>query len=200
MPTTTNYGWTTPADTDLVKDGALAIRTLGSAIDTTVYNNYLAGAMISIASGTMGNSTTISSIPATYNDLILVLRNARPSNDGEGFRLRLNGNTGSVYANDVLMSQATYTFGATFMQITSGIDNTATNGIHIIRLYEYANSASTWKYAHTFSIANNNTTTTSANVFNVGSLSNITANIDSITFYPSTGNTAGGTYELYGIR
>lgn len=39
MPTTTNYGWTTPADTDLVKDGASAIRTLGSAIDTTVFNN-----------------------------------------------------------------------------------------------------------------------------------------------------------------
>ena len=39
MPTTTNYGWTTPADTDLVKDGASAIRTLGTAIDTTVFNN-----------------------------------------------------------------------------------------------------------------------------------------------------------------
>ena len=36
MPTTTNYGWTTPADTDLVKDGASAIRTLGSGADTTV--------------------------------------------------------------------------------------------------------------------------------------------------------------------
>ena len=36
MPTTTNYGWTTPADTDLVKDGASAIRTLGSSIDTSV--------------------------------------------------------------------------------------------------------------------------------------------------------------------
>jgi hypothetical protein len=36
MPTTTNYGWTTPADTDLVKDGASAIRTLGSAIDSTL--------------------------------------------------------------------------------------------------------------------------------------------------------------------
>lgn len=36
MPTTTNYGWTTPADTDLVKDGASAIRTLGSGVDTTV--------------------------------------------------------------------------------------------------------------------------------------------------------------------
>lgn len=39
MPTTTNYGWTTPADTDLVKNGASAIRTLGTAIDTTVFNN-----------------------------------------------------------------------------------------------------------------------------------------------------------------
>ena len=38
MPTTTNYGWTTPADTDLVKDGAAAIRTLGSGADTTVKN------------------------------------------------------------------------------------------------------------------------------------------------------------------
>lgn len=35
MATTTNFGWTTPNDTDLVKDGASAIRTLGSAIDTS---------------------------------------------------------------------------------------------------------------------------------------------------------------------
>jgi hypothetical protein len=36
MATTTNYGWTTPDDTALVKDGAAAIRTLGSSVDTTV--------------------------------------------------------------------------------------------------------------------------------------------------------------------
>ena len=36
MATTTNYGWTTPDDTALVKDGASAIRTLGSSIDTTL--------------------------------------------------------------------------------------------------------------------------------------------------------------------
>ena len=35
MATTTNFGWDTPDDTDLVKDGALAIRTLGSSIDTS---------------------------------------------------------------------------------------------------------------------------------------------------------------------
>ena len=39
MATTTNYSWTTPDDTALVKDGAAAIRSLGTAIDTTVFNN-----------------------------------------------------------------------------------------------------------------------------------------------------------------
>lgn len=43
MATTTNYGWTTPDDTALVKDGAAAIRSLGTAIDTTVFNNASAG-------------------------------------------------------------------------------------------------------------------------------------------------------------
>jgi hypothetical protein len=47
MPTTTNFGWTTPADTDLVKDGALAIRTLGNGIDTS---------MVDLKGGTTGQN------------------------------------------------------------------------------------------------------------------------------------------------
>lgn len=35
MATTTNFSWETPDDTDLVKDGAAAIRTLGNSIDTS---------------------------------------------------------------------------------------------------------------------------------------------------------------------
>jgi hypothetical protein len=35
MATTTNYSWSTPDDTALVKDGAAAIRSLGTSIDTT---------------------------------------------------------------------------------------------------------------------------------------------------------------------
>lgn len=38
MATTTNYGWTTPDDTALVKDGAAAIRSLGTSVDTTTKN------------------------------------------------------------------------------------------------------------------------------------------------------------------
>lgn len=49
MPTTTNFGWTTPADTDLVKDGALAIRTLGNGVDTS---------LIDLKGGTTGQALT----------------------------------------------------------------------------------------------------------------------------------------------
>jgi len=37
MATSPNYGWTEPDNTSYVKDGALAIRTLGNEIDATVY-------------------------------------------------------------------------------------------------------------------------------------------------------------------
>lgn len=49
MATTTNFGWTTPNDTDLVKDGASSIRTLGSAIDAS---------MADLKGGTTGQALT----------------------------------------------------------------------------------------------------------------------------------------------
>lgn len=38
MATSPNFGWPEPNDSDYVTDGALAIRTLGDAIDSTVYS------------------------------------------------------------------------------------------------------------------------------------------------------------------
>jgi hypothetical protein len=54
MATTTNFGWTTPDNTDLVKNGALAIRTLGSAIDTSLLDlkGGTTGQVLTKASGT----------------------------------------------------------------------------------------------------------------------------------------------------
>jgi hypothetical protein len=77
MATTTNYSWSTPDDTALVKDGAAAIRSLGTAIDTTVFTN--AGAAIAKATvdakgdliaGTADN--TIARLAVGANDTILV--------------------------------------------------------------------------------------------------------------------------------
>ena len=76
MATTTNYSWTTPDDTALVKNGAAAIRSLGTAIDTTVFNN--AGAAIAKtivdAKGDIIAATaadTISRLAVGANDTVL---------------------------------------------------------------------------------------------------------------------------------
>lgn len=73
MPTTTNFGWTTPADTDLVKDGAAAIRTLGNGIDTSLLD--LKGGTTGQVLAKASNSdldftwaTDASGIPATIFD------------------------------------------------------------------------------------------------------------------------------------
>jgi hypothetical protein len=78
MATTTNYGWTTPDDTALVKDGAAAIRTLGSSVDTTTkalnpsttlgdieYRSSTANTNTRLGIGTSGQYLTVSGgVPA----------------------------------------------------------------------------------------------------------------------------------------
>jgi hypothetical protein len=74
MATTTNYSWTTPDDTALVKDGASAIRTLGSSVDTTVkalnpettlgdlaYRSSTANVKTRLGLGTAGQVLTVNS-------------------------------------------------------------------------------------------------------------------------------------------
>lgn len=81
MATTTNYAWETPDDTDLVKDGAAAIRTLGSSIDTTTkalnpsttlgdieYRSSTANTNTRLGIGTTGQVLTVSGgVPAWAN-------------------------------------------------------------------------------------------------------------------------------------
>ena len=77
MATTTNYSWTTPDNTAYVKDGASAIRTLGSSVDSTLFTA-LGGAypgLRLIKKQTIG--TAVASIAvtdvfsATYNDYLI---------------------------------------------------------------------------------------------------------------------------------
>jgi hypothetical protein len=70
MPTTSNFGWTTPADTDLVKDGASAIRTLGNGIDTSFIDlkGGTTGQVLSKASNTDLDFTWIAVDPLTILD------------------------------------------------------------------------------------------------------------------------------------
>jgi hypothetical protein len=79
MATTTNYSWSTPDDTALVKDGAAAIRSLGTAIDTTVFTN--AGAAIAktivdakgdLIAGTAADTVARLAYSGTNGDLLTV--------------------------------------------------------------------------------------------------------------------------------
>ena len=104
MATTTNYGWTTPDDTALVKDGASAIRTLGSSIDTSL-NNALGTKKAGLV---LLNTTSFSAVAsqsvndvfsATYDNYKIIIAGTNASSDSFNFRLRVSGtdSTGSDY-------------------------------------------------------------------------------------------------------
>ena len=106
MATTTNYSWTTPDDTALVKDGAAAIRSLGTAIDTTVFNNASAAIAKTIvdAKGDIIAATaadTVSRLAVGANDTVLTadsstatgLKWAAPGGAGANFTLLNSGGT-----------------------------------------------------------------------------------------------------------
>ena len=73
MANTTNFGWETPDDTDLVKDGAAAMRTLGNSIDASFVDlkGGTTGQVLAKASNTDLDFTwtaDASGIPATIFD------------------------------------------------------------------------------------------------------------------------------------
>jgi hypothetical protein len=85
--TTTNYGWAIPTSTDLVKDGATAIATLGSAIDTSV-NTALGtkkAGMVLINTTSFTNVSSVSlptnTFTSTYQNYLVIgyLRNTTTS-------------------------------------------------------------------------------------------------------------------------
>ena len=123
MPTTTNFGWTTPADTDLVKDGAAAIRTALGGVDTSFVDlkggttgqvllkntstdlDFVWSAppsanpsfsLLSTTTLTGASTFTISSLSG-YNTFYLIIKNASSTSASQAMEFRINGNTGNVY-------------------------------------------------------------------------------------------------------
>jgi len=93
MAITPNYSWPLPDDTDLVKDGAEAIRDLGNAIDTTVDGLPGAG-LVHI------NTTTFSAVAAqsindvfnaTYTNYLALISVDNLSTATLNLRLRISG-------------------------------------------------------------------------------------------------------------
>ena len=291
MATTTNYGWTTPDDTALVKDGASAIRSLGTSIDTTTKNlnpqttlgdiayrsstanvntrlplgtagqvlkvnsggtapewatdatgmtNPMtttgdtiysssgstparlgigstgqvlvvsggvptwgtAGGMTQLATGTFsGSSITLSSISSAYRDLKLVVRNFKPSTDGDDLRMRLNGSSDQIYAEKITTttSRSNQGFNANtnYYPVSNAADNAAADGLFTVDIMDYANTT-TWKYWMLTGLGNNQTTSTNYDLKWGWGAYNLTGAISEIELY--CGGFTSGNYYLYGVK
>ena len=129
MATTTNYSWTTPDDTALVKDGAAAIRSLGTAIDTTVFNNASAAIAKTIvdAKGDIIAATaadTVSRLAVGANDTVLTA----DSSTATGLKWAAPAG-GQSYGNYTLLNSGSTTLsgsGSTYtLSSISNIENLA---------------------------------------------------------------------------
>jgi hypothetical protein len=126
MATTTNYSWTTPDDTALVKDGAAAIRSLGTAIDSTVFTN--AGAAIAKtivdAKGDIIAATaadTVSRLAVGANDTVLTADSSAA--------------TGLKWAAPVSGGMTLLNSGGTALSGSSVTINVTTTGYVALKIY-----------------------------------------------------------------
>jgi hypothetical protein len=245
MATTTNYGWTTPDDTALVKDGAAAIRTLGSSVDTTTKNLNpettlgdiayrsstanvktrlglgTAGQVLTVNSGATapewaavsgggmtlistttlsGSTTTVSSIPSTYNSLMFVISGLTASAANEP-RFKINGST----ANHEFVGVA---YGGTALETTNGngfqlsfgnnIDGSGGSNAWTVKIDNYT-SASTFKPFQCYGAFYSVTTSNEEKIFEAGGYSLTTA-VTSISVVASSGSFTGGTILTYGVK
>jgi hypothetical protein len=246
MATTTNYGWTTPDDTALVKDGAAAIRTLGTSVDTTTKNlnpsttlgdieyrsstantNTRLGIgsnaqVLTVAAGVpswatlppassmtlisttslSGASVTLSSIPATYRNIYLVIYGATNATANGRLRIAVNNTTNTVQQ---VFTEATgasggaananndYAFEGNWARTVSRTD---ANNSCTVTFFDYANT-SAYK---TFISAYGAKDTNNDNVIDVsGGIYRSNSAISSLVISNTGGNFSTGTVLLYGV-
>ena len=131
MATTTNYGWTTPDDTALVKDGASAIRTLGSSIDTTLK--------------TQIDAQIPDSLLTTKGDIIAATAASTPARlavgtNGQGLVVDSTTATGLKWANasasptsgEVRVDTEQSTTSASYVALTTAQAVTVTTGTKVL--------------------------------------------------------------------
>ncbi len=201
MATTTNYSWSTPDNTAYVKDGASAIRTLGSAIDTSMF----AALSGKPAQGVLLNTTTVSAATTvTFTGVF--------SADYDNYRIVWNG----LASVSGIMR---ISFGATatgyYSQCADWRSNATAPTLHAVQANgAYAFMGNNWSGGSVIDCIISNPFRASytflASTFTAseaalsatggagGSLNNTTS-YTACTIVPQSGNFTG-TFRVYGLR
>lgn len=145
-----------------------------------------------------GSGTSISSIPGTYNKLVLVVQDWYPSTDGENLRLRFNSDaTAGAYGQAGVSGGVAYSNAQSFLWASyQGAKNGDNNNFLVWEMENYANT-------------NSHKVATYANYYLSGTTQMIdegamrwknTSAITSIDFASTTGNIGQGTAILWGVK
>ena len=204
MSTTSAYGWNIPDNTDLVKDGALAIRTLGNAIDTsmnTALGTKKAGMVLlntTSFSGVASQSAPTNTFTSTYRNYRIIFSNLTTSaGTNARFRLRSAGSdttTSSYYRYGSVStsgSLANAFEGNTSFYLGVASSTSTNNAFAVIDLINPQVVSRTPISYQSWS--------TGGSFFNVGGYQEDSTQFDSITIFPDSGNISG-TMQIFGYN
>jgi len=137
-------------------------------------------------------SVTLSSIPATYTDLVLIM--AGSNSVTSDLRMRFNGDTGSNYSATAVFGNGSTAASLRESNQTSLFGSFGLNSNNIINIQNYSNTT-TYKTALTRANLPANYVIASVQLWQS------TAAINSITLFVTSGSyNAGVTFTLYGIK
>jgi len=208
MATTTNYSWTTPDDSSLVKDGASAIRALGTAIDTsmnTALGTRKAGLVLLKTyspSAVSSLSLDANTFTSTYKDYKIIFNAVLTNATQIVLRLRASGSddANSNYSNALWRYQSDNT--------TSGEDARESSS-----LWAFQNANATFNNDFDFNLYSPQATALTRysgtgllqisasrikSLFGAGQY-NGTTSFDSLSLFVTAG-TFTGTVKVYGIN
>jgi hypothetical protein len=144
-----------------------------------------------------GASVSITSIPSTYKNLQLLIRNYKPANDTTNLRATFNSTSGynGVYVG---VDENRSPTGDADLLISRTQDNSVAQGVIVVQIFDYADT-NTFKTMFTYAITNNATTSSNVNFMCGQSVFGSTTAISSIQIFPASGNFTSGTAFLYGV-
>jgi hypothetical protein len=204
MATTPIYGFETPDDTDLVKDGALAIRTALDDVDTTLgtalNSNDYAG-LVLVKKQTIGSAvssvTVTGAFSATYENYKIIVTGGVASAAGN-IRLKIGSATTAYYTQRIRLTTSTGLATNTSFNALPYFDwagTASTNNISMNLelltpfLTKHTSLSTTWT-------TTNATTNTDMHIV-TGYLGDNTSHSE-FNLTHSTGTMTGGTIYVYG--